>query len=406
MRAKTLDYTDRDSARSWQPPTVKLIVIRLVTAVAFLLLAAPLATEGQLPEKIARIGMLRSEHRPLDDRTRQNIAALRAGLQDGGYAEGQHYRIDYHSPTSEADVVKLARTLVRDRVDVIHASAYTAIHAAQKVTTTIPIVAHDYETDPIAAGFVATLARPGGNITGMFLDLPEISGKLLELLKTALPGLRRIGVLWDSLTGKAQVIAVERAAKALGIEINILEARAGSLEQTVRFAQDRKASALLLLGSPVLSAEFPRIAAGMGHDGRPVADYRSPSPFTGRHRTDLGCPLCYADDERTRRRGLHSAVASSHKTNPRRDAAQRLLRQHDRDRRLCRRRVTPLLSLRRRGRSIIPRKRGLLTGRESGKLLAEEPEHVSERFCCSWRDILTHLPFVWVWGVLQCTGQG
>ncbi len=94
----------------------------------------------------------------------------------------------------------------------------------------------------------------------MFLDLPEISGKLLELLKTTLPGLRRIGVLWDPLTGKAQVIAVERAAKALGIEINILEARAGSLEQTVRSAAARKTSALLLLGSPVVSAEFPKIA--------------------------------------------------------------------------------------------------------------------------------------------------
>ena len=192
------------------------------------------------------------------------------------------------------------------------------------------------------------------------------------------------------------MIAVERAAKALGIEINILEARAGSLEQTVRFAQDRKASALLLLGSPVLSAEFPRIAAATTAARLPTIALLP--QFTGRHRTDLGCPLCYADDERTRRRGLHSAVASSHKTNPRRDAAQRLLRQHDRDRRLCRRRVTPLLSLRRRGRSIIPRKRGLLTGRASGKLLAEEPEHVSERFCCSWRDILTHLPFVRVSG--------
>src|SRR5262252_5163231 len=152
------------------------------------------------------------------------------------------------------------RMLVRDKVDVIHASAYTAIHAAQRVTTTIPIVAHDYETDPIAAGFVATLAKPGRNITGMFLDLPEISGKLLELLKTTLPGLRRVGVLWDPLTGKAQVIAVEQAAKALDIEINILEARAGRLEPTVRSAADRKTSALLLLGSPVLSAEFRKIA--------------------------------------------------------------------------------------------------------------------------------------------------
>ena len=100
-------------------------------------LAAPLAAGGQPPEKIARIGMLRSENRPLDDRIRRNIVALRAGLQDEGYAEGQHYRIDYHSPRSEADVVKLARALVRDKVDVIHASAYLAIHAAQKATQTI-----------------------------------------------------------------------------------------------------------------------------------------------------------------------------------------------------------------------------------------------------------------------------
>ena len=119
MWAKTLDSTDRDPGRPWRLPPVRPIVIRLATAVAFLLLAAPLAAEGQLPEKIARIGMLRSENRPLDDRLRQNIAALRAGLQDEGYAEGQHYRLDYHSPKSEADVVKLARTLVHDKVDVI-----------------------------------------------------------------------------------------------------------------------------------------------------------------------------------------------------------------------------------------------------------------------------------------------
>jgi len=223
-------------------------------------IGVPRTAAAQAPEKIARIGMLRSETRPLDDRIRQNIADVRAGLQDEGYAEGQHYRIDYYSPTSKADIVTLARTLVRDKVDVIHAIAHPAIEAARKATTTIPIVAHDYETDPIAAGFVATLARPRGNITGMFLDLPDISGKTLELLRMTLPGLRRIGVLWDPLTGKAQVNAVERASKSLSIEINIIEARAGSLEQAVRFAADRKVSALLLLGSPVVSSAFPNIA--------------------------------------------------------------------------------------------------------------------------------------------------
>jgi putative tryptophan/tyrosine transport system substrate-binding protein len=99
----------------------------------------------------------------------------------------------------------------------------------------------------------------------MFLDLPDISGKLLQLLKTTLPGLRRIAILWDPLTGKAQVIAVERAAKTLDIEINIVEARGGSLEQTIRSAADRKASALLMLGRPryLLSSRKLRRSSGL-----------------------------------------------------------------------------------------------------------------------------------------------
>jgi hypothetical protein len=106
---------------------------RLAAVGPVLLLAASIA-EAQPPEKIARIGMLRSKSRPIDDRLRNNIAALRAGLQDEGYVEGQHYRIDYHSPQSEADVARLARALVRDKVDVIHAGAYLAIRTAQKAT--------------------------------------------------------------------------------------------------------------------------------------------------------------------------------------------------------------------------------------------------------------------------------
>jgi putative ABC transport system substrate-binding protein len=231
----------------------------LVTCLAGTL-AGPLAAEAQPAGKAARIAMLRSDNRPVDARVAQTIAVLRAGLQDEGFVDGQHYRIEYHSAKNEADVVKLARALVRDKVEVIHAIAYVAIRAAQKATQTIPIVAHDYETDPVAAGFVATLAKPGGNITGMFLDLPEIAGKLLELLRATLPGLRQIGVLWDPLTGKAQVLAVEQAAKALGIEMQIVEARAGSLDQAVRSAVERKATALVLLGSPVIAVEFPKIA--------------------------------------------------------------------------------------------------------------------------------------------------
>ena len=229
-------------------------------AIAVLVLVMPRIAAGQPADRVARIALLRSESRLIDERLKQNFAALRAGLQDEGFVEGRHYRIEYHSPRNEAEAVRLAHALVRDNVDVIHASAFTALDAARKATTTIPIVAHDYETDPIAAGLVATLARPGGNITGMFLDLPDIAGKLLELLKTGLPGLRRIGVVWDPLTGNAQVSALERAAKALELEVVVVEARAGRLEQAVRTAADRRASALVLLGSPVLSAGFATIA--------------------------------------------------------------------------------------------------------------------------------------------------
>ena len=237
---------------------MRLIGLAVVLAIA--LFVVPFAGTAQQAEKIARIALLRSEKRPLDDRLRQNFAALRAGLNDEGYAEGQHYRIDYYSPASEADVVKLAQALVRDKVDVIHASAYVAIHAAQKARQTIPIVAHDYETDPVAAGFVSSLAKPGGNITGTFLDIPEIIGKLLELLKTTLPELRAITVLWDPLTGKSQVVAAEQAARILGLEVQIREAHARTLEQTIRSIAAGRARALVLLGSPVISAGFPKIA--------------------------------------------------------------------------------------------------------------------------------------------------
>lgn len=236
-----------------------MLMWRIAVALLFSLLT-PLAAEPQPAQKMARIAMVYSESRPLDERIKRNIAALRAGLQDEGYIEGQHYRVDFHSPHNEADLTRLVRALVKNNVDVINAIGAVAIREAQKATQTIPIVAHDYETDPVAAGFVATLAKPGGNITGMFLDIPEIVGKLVELLKTALPELRTITVLWDPVTGKSQVVAVEQAARTLGIATQIREVRAGTLDQTVRSVTDRKAQALVLLGSPLIAGGFPKIA--------------------------------------------------------------------------------------------------------------------------------------------------
>jgi putative ABC transport system substrate-binding protein len=231
-----------------------------IAVAALFSLLTPVAAESQPAQKLARIAMVYSESRSVDERIKRNIAALRAGLQDEGYVEGQHYRVDFHAPHNEADLTRLVRVLVKNNVDVINAIGAVAIREAQKATPTIPIVAHDYETDPVAAGFVATLAKPGGNITGMFLDIPEIVGKLVELLKTALPELRTITVLWDPVTGKSQVVAVAHAARTLGIEAQVREVRAGTLEQTVRSVADRKAHAIVLLGSPLIAAGYPKIA--------------------------------------------------------------------------------------------------------------------------------------------------
>jgi ABC-type uncharacterized transport system substrate-binding protein len=224
-------------------------------------MTAPLPVAAQPASSLVRIGMLRSEDRPADDPSLlHNLKAFRSGLQAEGYTDRQSYRIDYRSPKTEADLPKLAHAMVSEKVNVIHATGFIAIRAAQSATKTIPIIAHDYESDPIAAGFAATLAKPGSNITGMFLDLPEITGKLLELLKTAIPGIGRVAVLWDPHTGKAQRIAVEQAASTLPADIEIFEGHAATLEQTVHATKSRNSAARLLLLSPVFAVGHLKIA--------------------------------------------------------------------------------------------------------------------------------------------------
>jgi putative tryptophan/tyrosine transport system substrate-binding protein len=124
----------------------------------------------------------------------------------------------------------------------------------------VPIVAIDLETDPVANGFVASLAHPGGNVTGFFLDLPEMSGKLLQLLKDAVPGATRFGVLWDAAITRAQFEATETAARAAGIAIQSAPVRsagdlAGALERVVRDG----ARALVVLSAPLTRLYQARI---------------------------------------------------------------------------------------------------------------------------------------------------
>jgi len=145
------------------------------------------------------------------------VAAFRQGLSETGYVEGQTVAIEYRWAEGSYDrLPALAADLVGRKVDVIAASGgpLPAL-AAKSATSTIPIV-FSTAVDPVKAGLVASLNRPGGNVTGMFFDFPGYSAKLLELLAEAKPGLTRIAVLWDPSSGPIQIEAAEAAAAARG----------------------------------------------------------------------------------------------------------------------------------------------------------------------------------------------
>ncbi len=179
-------------------------------------LVAPLAAKAQQAGKIYRIGAVSGGSSFAEGS--QLLMALRQGLRDVGYVEGQNLVLERRNAEGRYDrFPEFIDELVRLRVDVILVGGPAGARAAQQATTTTPFVVIDLESDPVESGFVASLSRPGGNLTGLFLDMPELTGKWLELLKEAAPELSRVAVLWDSTTGTTQVRATEEGARALAL---------------------------------------------------------------------------------------------------------------------------------------------------------------------------------------------
>jgi len=232
----------------------------LVRGLVGTLLAAPHRVVAQPTPKTHRVGVLRPA--PDDARFRRDFDGFRDALREGGYVEGTNLAIEYRMrPGPSEAILALATELVQRPVDVIAAISPAAVAAAAKATRTIPIVAVDLETDPLATGLVASLARPGGNVTGLFLDFPELAGKWLELMREAVPSLSRVAVLWDPATGPAQMKAAEAAARTLRLPIQVLPARAAAdLDAAVRAAVKERAGALIVLSSPVFNAARREVA--------------------------------------------------------------------------------------------------------------------------------------------------
>jgi putative ABC transport system substrate-binding protein len=194
-----------------QSMTEKILILLLATV---LLTTAPFA-EAQHPAKIPRIGFLSAtSSSTISDRTE----AFRQGLRELGYVEGKNIVIDWRYAEGKLDrLPALAAELVGLKVDVIVTGGSGATRPAKQATTTIPIVMTQ-DSDPVASGFVASLARPGGNITGLSTLAPEISGKRLELLKEIVPKLSRVAVIGTSTSQEYahELKEIEYAAGALG----------------------------------------------------------------------------------------------------------------------------------------------------------------------------------------------
>ena len=178
--------------------------------------------EAQQPTKIPRIGYLAGASPPVNS---ARIEAFRQGLRELGYVEGKNIVIEWRYAEGKLDrLPALAAELVRLKVDVIVTAGPTATRAAKEATVTIPIVMAQ-DNDPVGNGFVASLARPGGNITGLSTLAPELSGKRLELLKEIVPKLSRVAVLGTSThPGNAQALKeMELAAGAFGVKLQYLD---------------------------------------------------------------------------------------------------------------------------------------------------------------------------------------
>ena len=208
--------------------------------------------QAQQPTKIPRIGYLAAS--PLSA-IAARTEAFRQGLRELGYVEEKNIVIEWRSAEGKFDRARgLAAELVRRNVDVIVTGGPMDTRAAKEATSTIPIVM-TWDQDPIGSGFVASLARPGGNITGLSILAPEISGKQLELLKEIVPRLSRVAFLGNSTEpGNAQTLReVEAAAQAFGVQLQYLDVLAPrDIETAFGAASKGRAHAVLVLTSPVV----------------------------------------------------------------------------------------------------------------------------------------------------------
>ena len=245
----------------------------------------PVAVEAQQAAKVARIGYLGDNPGP---HVRE---AFLQGLRDLGYVEGRNVVIEYRYAEGKLErFPALAAELVALKVDVILAPSNPATVAARKATMSIPIVMV-LAPDPVAQGFVSSLARPGGNLTGLTSQSPETAGKRLQLLKEAVPNLSRVAALWEpGYPGdRLGVSAVEAAARALGVQLQLLRLQSPDELDGAFAAMTRGRAGAVLVGGFLAFARRAQIA-------ELAVKRRLPTMCVARQYVEAGCLMSYGLD--------------------------------------------------------------------------------------------------------------
>jgi putative tryptophan/tyrosine transport system substrate-binding protein len=252
------------------------------------LVVAPRASEAQQAAKIARIGYLA----PNLTASPHLHEAFRQGLRDLGYVEGQNIVIEYRSAEGKAErLPALAAELVALKVDVIVVPGTVGVLAAKQATKTIPIV-FAVAADPVGSGLVTSLARPGGNVTGLSILTPELAGKCLELLTQAVPGVSRVAVLWQpgghgERTDKDTLKGADVAARALGVRLQFVEAQGpADIDRAFSDMSRARAGALTVLGGGMFFGVRRRLVDL-------AAKNRLPAVYPSREFVDAGGLLSY-----------------------------------------------------------------------------------------------------------------
>jgi putative tryptophan/tyrosine transport system substrate-binding protein len=232
---------------------------KLIGLLAGASLARSTATQAQQIQKVPIIGFL---HPGFSESGSPILDAIREELRDAGYVEGETAKLEARWARGKPEMLpQLAQELVQLPVDVLVAAARPSIEAARAATTVVPIVANDLESDPVASGYVASLAHPGGNLTGLFLDAPTLCGKWLQQMGDIVPNVKKIAVLWDTTTGTYQRDAINTVARTASIDLVVMEFRdAPGLETALNLGLKEAPQAVIQLGSPLTRQAGPRVA--------------------------------------------------------------------------------------------------------------------------------------------------